>query len=206
MTREERFVLALFEGATTAQAARQAGFDDGIPSAEAIDLFEAAGALVDQACKPAAPREAFIDRRHRAHLERAMAHDEQWTTLAGYLYDPESERDCICPESMAEYVAHRYVFTSRGRLFFLRADGQISERKTTGGRFQITCAGARWNPTVKAMMARVYPQTLVDDYDISDGADAWLEHLAERATPARPPVMRRAATFGELDSMAHRFR
>lgn len=142
---------------------------------------------------------------HRNALDDATSEDEQWTTLAGHLYDPAREAQA-CPDGMAEAIADRYVLTSEGRLFYLRADGSVSERTAHGGQYQITADGQRWSPSISALLALVFPGEA--DVDAPDSRDEWLERyesdeldellgpLAEKSQPDDAHIVQR-----DLDEM-----
>lgn len=134
---------------------------------------------------------------HRQALDAATAEGERWDSLAGHLYDPAYHSE-ICPDDdVAETLAERYAFTSEGRLFYLKADGAVSERSPSHGRYNLQVDGTRWQPRVKALMKRIFPGELHGDYDLADydledeDDDEWLEHLAPKSQPEYPHVWHR---------------
>jgi hypothetical protein len=140
-----------------------------------------------------------MDERHRTALDDATADDERWESLAGHLYDPAHHSDDLCPDDdTAEVIAERYAFTTEGRLFYLRKDGGVSERKPSHGQFNLQVHGTRWQPRVKALMRRVYPTVLVgeydlEEYDLKDDEDVeeLLEHLKPKTRPERAHIEHR---------------
>jgi hypothetical protein len=141
-----------------------------------------------------------MDTSHRDALDDATAPDEQWTTLAGHLYDPAREKQA-CPDGMAEAIADSYALTSEGRLFYLRADGGVTERSSHNGRFQITADGQRWSPSIRALLKLVFPSEV--EVDAPDSRDEWLKRyegdelddllgpLAEKSQPDDAHIVQR---------------
>lgn len=201
MNAEQYVKLRLREGLDETEAARQCGMGD-VPTEAAEALYRRVVDRLRGHDGPGGP-DRFITSDHIARLELATHDDERWDTLSGHLYDPHATDGDVCPDEMVEYVATRFVFTTRGRLFQLRKGGRIVERASSErGQFNVTRRGHRWQPTVKGLMARVYPGVLVGDYEYTDGEqgrEPWMEHLRERADRAGAPVKRRAATQDEME-------
>lgn len=210
MSPEETYVLLrIREGMSAPEAAEEAGLDDG-PTNEASALYRRTIEALDAYDTTPERHEPFITQGHRRRLDKLTAKDEQWDTFAGHLFDPESERGTICPEGMVEYLATRFAFTSSGRLFFLEEGGEVIERATGRGIFSIKYHGERWQPTVKAMLARMFPEVLIGEYEpdwsepIEERPD-WMEHLSERVVPEGAPIKRRTPTEDELDVFGYIF-
>lgn len=94
---------------------------------------------------------------HKKALDEATEEDEHWETLRGNLYESGWRKDEVCPDEISEKVADRYVITDAGRLFFLRKDGGISERKEpASGQYNLMVDGQRWQPRHAALVRRVF--------------------------------------------------
>ncbi|MFB6371700.1 MAG: hypothetical protein ABEN55_00960, partial [Bradymonadaceae bacterium] len=137
---------------------------------------------------------------HRNALDEATAQNERWETLAGHLYDPEARDGDVCPDAIVEFVAERYVFTSHGRMFYLKANGEVSERSSSGGRFDITVDGVRWHPRQSALMRRIFPSELTDDVELPEEIDHdderpdWLGNLQPKTRPEGSRVVHRGVS------------
>lgn len=141
-----------------------------------------------------------MDSAHRAALADATDPDERWDTLAGHLYDPQARDGDVCPEEIVEFVAQRFAFTSQGRLFYLKANGEVSERSSSGGRFDLVVDGTRWQPRQSALMRRIFPGVPTDDTDVPESLDDydpdeerpdWLGHLKPKTHPEDADVVHR---------------
>ena len=206
MTPAETYVrLRIREHMSREEAAQEAGFPDG-PTEEACALYNRTVDAFERERHPVRRPATFLTPKHRRRLDELTAEDERWQTFAGHLFDPEAMEGTVCPEAMVEYVARRFVFTSRGRLFFLEEGGEAIERATGRGIFCIKYQGDRWRPTVKSTMRRMFPEVLVGEYDIdTDDERDWMEHLADRTEPDNAAVSKRLATEGELDFFGYTF-
>jgi hypothetical protein len=142
-----------------------------------------------------------MDSAHQDALDDATAPDERWDTLAGHLYDPACPEQQLCPDDIVETVARRYAFTSEGRLFYLRKDGEVTERSSNGGRFDLMIDGTRWHPRQAALMRRIFPDAIPSDaeapsraeYDPSEERPEWLGNLREKTRPDGARVVHRVS-------------
>lgn len=136
---------------------------------------------------------------HADALQDATEPDERWETLAGHLHDPAVERELV-PDEIAAKVARSFAFTSHGRLFYLKANGDVSERACHDGQFDVVVDGTRWQPRRSALMRRIFPGETgsegPDDWSDVDPDDPerrpdWLGDLAPKTQPDHAPVQHR---------------
>jgi hypothetical protein len=100
---------------------------------------------------------------HRSALNDAVDGEEKWETLSGHLHDPGYRSWEVCPDEIVKTASRRYAITDKGRLFYLKKDGGISERKVPQcGQYNLSVDGTRWQPHRGKLVERVFSKRDAD--------------------------------------------